>query len=462
MSSEPHEEGLADYLRVAVRGILGDPDLRTLYAVYLLLFVVAELYRQALPLYFRALGIPIAVLGLGKSVATALEVLASPAFGVAADEYDRFAMAAVAGLVLAGAFALLGVAATPAALVALMALIAVTRLALNNAATPAVDEALDGEFAGIGWGIRDVSIYGGAALGLALGGVVSSVLPSVRFAFFALVPVLLLTTALLWRNRDGVDREGSGDGETGGAGDDAPEGSESGAAEGSDDGTPGGSGSNEAEGPGDGEADDREGSSPGGDRSPLDRVRSGLRPSVPDLPNPPVLARFLAITLLSNGGMGMTVFLLPVLAVDLGIGAGEFLFLFSGSFAVSAPLSVLGGVAADRFDRKYLYVGNFLAETLMLAAFAVASSVPLFVVGTALYVVQTTFEPAVATFFFDSFDEDVAGTAWGITGTASKAAGVAAPVGGAVLYELDPAFAFAAGAVLLAGATLVALTLPRP
>lgn len=433
MTGESTRDGsVAAYVRRASRGILRDPDLRTLYAVYLLLFVVAELYQQALPLYFRALGIPIAVLGLGKSVATALEALASPALGAAADAYDRFAMAAVAGVLLAGAFALLGVAATPVALVALMALVAVLRLGLNNAATPAVDEALDEEFAGIGWGIRDVAVYGGAALGLALGGAVSTLLSSVRFAFFALVPVLLAMAALLWRNRDGAGSDGDdATGETGG-----------------DD-----TGSDES---------GKDDGSPERDRSTLARIGSALRPSVPGVPNPPVMARFAAITALSNGGMGMTLFLLPVLAVDLGIGEGEFLFLFSGTFAVSAPLSVLGGVAADRFDRKRLYVGNFAAETLMLAAFAVAGSVPLFVVGTALYVVQTTFEPAVIAFFFDSFDEEVTGTAWGISGTVSKAAGVVAPVAGALLYEVDPMLAFGTGSALLAGATAVALTLPRP
>lgn len=422
MSTERSGESLSDYVSLAVRGIANDPDLRTLYAVYLLLFVVAELYQQALPLYFRALGIPIAVLGIGKSVAAALEVLASPVSGVAADAYDRFALAGAAGLVLAVAFGVLGFTTDPVALVALMALVAVVRLALNNAMTPAVDEALDESFAGIGWGLRDVAIYLGSALGLALGGVVTSVLSSVGYAFLALVPVLVATSALLWRNRE------SASGTAGGT-DDAEE--------------------RESEGPGD----------PAGVR---DRIRGALRPSIPGVPNPPVMARFGLLKALSGLGTGMTLFLLPVLAVDLGIGAAEFLFLFSGTFAVSAPLSVLGGVAADRLDRKRLYVGNFLAETAMLAAFGLASSTPLFLVGTGLYVVQTAFEPAVIAFFFDSFDEEVAGTAWGIDGVVSKGTGVVAPAAGAALYGIDPGTTFLVGAALLGGATLVALTLPRP
>lgn len=395
------------YLSTATRGIAGNADLRVLLAVSLLVMLITELYRKALPLYFRELAIPVAVLGIGTSIGNGLEVVASPVSGAAADEYDRFVLAAAAATSLAVALLALSVVRAPWAVVAVMAVFAVGRLSLNHAVTPAVSDALDEAFAGVGWGIRDVSIYLGSALGLGIGGVVLSVLVSVRYAFLALVPVVLVVAALLWIRRGTVDADADGE-----------------------------------------------------NRSVREAVASLWPPSLPEVPRPAVMARFAAVTGLSNLGMGMTVFLLPLYAERAGLDGSQFLLLFSASFAVSAPLSVVGGLAADRFDRKRLYVGNFLAETLMLLAFGFVDGLPLFLVGTALYVLQTTFEPAVISFFFASFDEDESGRAWGIDGVVSKGVGVVAPTAGTLLYGVSPRSPFLVGAVALAAATVVALTVP--
>jgi len=146
------------------------------------------------------------------------------------------------------------------------------------------------------------------------------------------------------------------------------------------------------------------------------------------------------------------------------LGGAQFLALFSATFLASAPLSLIGGIATDGVDRKRLYVGNFAVEALTLVAFGLvalpvagpAAGLPLFLVGTALYVCQTAFEPAVAVFFFDAFDDDEAGRAWGIDGMASKGAGIVAPTAGSLLYARVPAAPFVAGAVLLVAATAVA------
>lgn len=173
------------------------------------------------------------------------------------------------------------------------------------------------------------------------------------------------------------------------------------------------------------------------------------------------MSRFFAVTGLSNLGMGMSLFLLPIYAAEADLAGEQFLFLFSATFVVSAPLSVVGGVAADRFDRKRLYVANFVVETLMLLAFAFVDGLALFLIGLALYVLQTTFEPSVMTFFFDAFDEDESGRAWGIDGVASRGAGIVAPTVCTLVYAREPGAVFLIGAVLLAGSTVVAATVPR-
>lgn len=207
----------SSYVRTAVSTIAGDADLRTLLVVSLLSMAVTDLYRNALPLYFEELSIPIAVLGVGLSIGNVLEVVAGPVVGAAADEYDRFLLAAGAALVLA--VALLGVAAVgwAPAVVTAMVLFSVARIGMNHAITPAVSEALEDAVAGIGWGIRDVAIYLGSAVGLGIGGVVLSRFGTVRSAFLVLVVVALVLAALLWRRRDTRALEDDGDGEESGS-----------------------------------------------------------------------------------------------------------------------------------------------------------------------------------------------------------------------------------------------------
>jgi predicted MFS family arabinose efflux permease len=170
--------------------------------------------------------------------------------------------------------------------------------------------------------------------------------------------------------------------------------------------------------------------------------------------------RFLVVDGFSALGMGMCFYLVPVYAVDLGIGAGAFLLMFGGSHLFAIPFTVAGGVLTDRWNRKALFVGNYAIEVAMLAAFALAGGKPLFVVGIALFVLQTTFEPAVLAYFFDQFEESEAGTAWGLDGTVTRGIGIVAPPIGAAVYGVQPRSAFVAGTVFMTLSTVVALTLP--
>jgi len=60
-------------------------------------FLVGGLYKPTLPLYFEAVGIPLALLGIVRSVADAVGVGAPPVAGVLA---DRMGLAAVAASVV--------------------------------------------------------------------------------------------------------------------------------------------------------------------------------------------------------------------------------------------------------------------------------------------------------------------------------------------------------------------------
>ncbi|MFB6153344.1 MAG: MFS transporter [Halodesulfurarchaeum sp.] len=395
--------GLADGLRELIR----DRTSASLLLAYFLLFAVVTTYQQAIPLLYRPLGIPIAAFGLAKSVGNGLEAIASTPAGVLADEAHTGLIAILAGVVMAVALGAFPFATTATALGILVVVMAVSRLVLGVALTPLVDAALTAGHEGIGWGVRDLAIYLGSAVGLGLAGAfvvrsgtLVSIFPGLSLGIVALVALLVATHR-----------------------------------------------------PTRGDLPDVGTLRPSGLPSP--------RSSIEEISNRGVLLRILGVDLLVTLGMGMSFFLVPVLAVDVGVEAGEFLLVFGGSHLLAAPLSLAGGALTDRLPRKLLYVGNYAAETLMLAALALADGPVLFALGLALFVLQTGFEPAVLAYFFDQFDESESGRAWGIDGTVERGAGLVAPALGGVLYGMDPHLPFVAGTVLVAGGTLLALTLPR-
>lgn len=384
-----------------------DRERAGLLVAYLLLFVVTDAFNQVLPLYYEAVGVSVAALGAAKSVGNLVEAVASTPAGVLADTADRAGIAVVTGGVLAVVLATFPFVTTPLTLGALVVLFAVARLVFGVAATPLLSESLKSGSEGVGWAVRDVAIYGGGAVGIAGAGVVVARLADVWPVFFALLPAVVATsTVVAYTHRPAF----AGVGDVGGVLEDWPP-------------------------------------------NPLASFTAISRPGV--------LARFLAVDFFAGLGMGVCFFLLPVYAVHVGLDASTFLLGFGASHLVSIPFTLAGGVLTDRLPRKLLYVGNFSVEAVMLGVFALADGAVLFAVGVGLFVLQTTFEPAVLAYFFDQFEDDEEGRAWGIDGTVARGVGVIAPAAGGVVYGVEPRLAFAVGACSMVVATFVALTLPR-
>ncbi|WP_135854800.1 MFS transporter [Halorussus salinus] len=399
---------LGEYVAQVTDGVLRNDKLRALFPAFVGIFLVGELYKQALPLYFEAVGIPLAVLGVVKSAANAVEIGVSPVAGVLADRTDRMGLAAVAAVAASVVLAAFALRPGRAVVTGLVVLTAVALLLLNNAITPAVNAALEEGVEGIGWGVRDVGMYLGSGVGLAAAGALVSRTERVEVIFLVAVPVLLGVGAVAWRRRSG-----------------------------------------------------------GALRAALsdieldDLFAIGVREQVRSVSNRRLLYAFCLVELATTAGMGMTMFLLPALATDLGLAASGYLFVYSASRLVGAPASLVGGVAADHLPKKWLFVANYAVEGAMLVAFGLADGPALFLVGMALFVVQTTFEPGVVAYFFDNFDDEEGGTIWGIKGSVHKVANVAAPVVGGGLYAIDPHLSFLAGGGLMLVGSGIATTLPR-
>lgn len=278
----------------------------------------------------------------------------------------------------------------------------------NNSITPAVNTALENDVEGIGWGVRDVGMYLGSAVGLAAAGGLLLRTERVELVFLLAVPILFGVSVIAWSRSSG-----------------------------------------------------------GSIRKPVRSVESddlfsiSIRERIQSVSDRRLLYTFCVVELVTTTGIGMTMYLLPALATDLGLAATGYLFVYSASRLIGAPASLVGGVAADHLPKKRLFVANFAIEGVMLVAFAFAGGPALFLFGMALFVAQTTFEPGVVAYFFENFDDEEGGTIWGIKGSVHTVANVVAPAVGGGLYAIDPQFTVLfGGGCMLVGAG-VATTLPR-
>ena len=396
-----------------------DTDILSLYLVFGGLWFVIDLYMQTIPLVFDQFGYSTALLGITFSAVAILQIILSPWIGVLADTHDRMHIGALACVGLTVLFALFAVSETVVAFALLMLAIAGFRLALNTTATAAVSERLPDGIEGIGWGLRDAFIYSGSAAGLVVGGIIVASTGDIRSVFLVLAPIMLAIGAVL-AYRGGVSFTLS-----------KPT-------------IP---------------PDMLSPSSVTGVIAEIMSVTSVIE-EYKTISNTGVLSRFLAVQTLGTLGMGGTMFLLPVFAVDLGMDASNYLLLFGGASAIGIVMSLLGGIAANIVDKKYLYVANFAVEACMLFMFAITTNVVFFVFGLALFTAQTIFEPAVVAFFFDKFEDEEAGRAWSLDGMASKGVGSIAPAFGGALYVIEPRLVFALGGVVTGLAALIALTIP--
>ena len=409
-------------VREGVAPLVGDRELRAYYLVFAAVWFAGEAYAQALPLYFREVGISLAVLGVVRSAASVANLVAEAPAGLLADRVDRATVAAVACAGLGVLLVAFPVARTAVLVGAAVVAVALARQFVGSSVTPAISEAVDDERAGLGWGVRDVGIYGGSAAGLVVAGAVTARSGTVSAVFLPGGVAALLAAVFLWTRV----------------------------------------------------ADHAMPRSP----RPREWTRS-LRKILADVSpladfravsNWRVLGLFCIVKAFVTAAGGLSLFLLPAYAADTGFTPAVALGLFAASNLFGAPLSLVGGLLTDRYSRKWLYVGNYATEMVMLGAFALAGTGigsgtvgarPLFVLGLALFVVQTAFEPAVLAYFFDQFDDDEAGRAWSVGGVVSRTTGIVAPAAGGVLYTVDPLFVFLAATVLMGAGTAVALVLPE-
>jgi MFS family permease len=133
------------------------------------------------------------------------------------------------------------------------------------------------------------------------------------------------------------------------------------------------------------------------------------------------------------------------------------------------PLSLIGGQAADRYNRKLIVTGAYAAKTLIVAALAVAT----FVGGDAI--VTAVFIAAIASGATNAFLPPAASAlmpmlvarehmpnAIGWSSLAFNSGIIVGPALGGLLYGVNPAAPYLAAIALMAASTILMLTLRTP
>jgi len=132
-------------------------------------------------------------------------------------------------------------------------------------------------------------------------------------------------------------------------------------------------------------------------------------------------------------------------------------------------LSLFGGQAADRYNRKFILVGCLAAKALIAAGLAVVSInhslsiIPAVLTAAALSGAINAFLPPAASAFMPMLlprEELPQGIAW--NSLAFQSGAIVGPAIGGLLYAFGPAVAYGATAVLLAGGVLLMTRINAP
>ncbi|PTW63513.1 putative MFS family arabinose efflux permease [Breoghania corrubedonensis] len=147
--------------------------------------------------------------------------------------------------------------------------------------------------------------------------------------------------------------------------------------------------------------------------------------------------------------------------LDLGfVGLAQFLPAFL--------LVLVTGTVADRFGRRTVMGTALIAEGVMAAlllAFTLSGSTtvwPIFVLLVGFGTARAFFNPASSALVTNLVPPEHLANAIAWNSSAWQVASIVGPVAGGLLYGLSPYASYAAALIMLAGAAIAALSIPRP
>jgi len=158
---------------------------------------------------------------------------------------------------------------------------------------------------------------------------------------------------------------------------------------------------------------------------------------------------------------GTTTAFVPLLAMQLGLDAGNVLSIIGIVTFCNSILSVFLAHLSDATGRKKLFILDIIIDIIPCLLYAFTSSVLFFCIGLAVSTIKDAFAPISFAYLYDCLDDDKTVTMIGLIDSASNAVGLFIPALMGLLWSISyrSVFIIGAAACLLA-AILSAINLP--
>gem|GEM_PF-3601073 len=359
-------------------------------------FLVDDLLMKAFPLYIKHLGISSSWWGYVLSGASLISFFVIPPIGAIADKHGRKAIL-YCSLSLAG-LALVGILVSPYAffVVGLMALIPITRSINNITMNPLLAHSGKQDERGFVFGVRDVFLHAGAALGTFVGGwflSASDLGNSFRHIYLTGLSFLFFTGVIVYFIEGRTQK-------------------------------------------------------PAGDE-----FGEGLFKSFKEI-NEKKSIFTLSLLQVFRGFYPPLMAFIPILGAEIGLKNSHIMYVIASSTGITAVLSLVGGKLSDLFNRKKMYLTDIFFDLLILSALFFAQNIYVFSLGLGLMAINSTFYANINAYIYDLFEESQASRAVSILSSTEKIIGVFAPAIVGLLWGIDRNIAISLG-VLGSGAAFL-------
>lgn len=308
-------------------------------------FFVDDLLIKAFPLYIKHLGISSSWWGYILSGASLIGFFIIPPIGAIADKHGRKPIL-YCSLSLA-ILAVIGILTSPYAFfaVGLMALIPVTRSINNISVNPLLAHTESREERGFVFGIRDVFLHSGAALGTFAGGwflAASYAGSSFRHIYLTALLFLFFTGFIVYF----IDRK---------------------------------------------------------TQSPTsDEFKEGLLESFKEINDKRSLFT-LSLLQVFRGFYPPLIAFIPILGAEIGLKSSHIMYVIASSTGVTALLSLVGGKLSDLLNRKKMYMTDIFFDLLILFVLIFAQNIYVFSLGLGLMAINSIFYANINAYIYDLF-----------------------------------------------------------
>jgi len=342
---------------------------------------------KAFPLYIKHLGISASWWGYILSGASLLSISIIPPIGAIADKHGR-KLILYCSLILA-ILIVAGILVSPFVflVVGLMALFPITKSVNNITINPLLAHSESQKDRGVVFGIRDVFLHSGAAIGTFAGGwflATSYSNSSFQNIYLTTLSVLFITGIVVYF------------------------------------------------------IDEKNGNPTSND------FEEGLFKSFKEINDKKSLFT-LSLLQVFRGFYPPLIAFIPILGTEIGLKSSHIMYVIASSTGVTALLSLVGGKLSDLLNRKKMYLTDIFFDLLILFTLIFARNIYVFSLGLGLMAINSAFYANINAYIYDLFEEGQASRAVSVLSSTAKLTGVFAPAIVGFLWGIDQKIALSLG-----------------